>query len=336
MSNKYGIVLNQYNEDIYIESKITEKSNEYIENKSLENNLLDFENEQILLEEPISLTNKNYLNLDKNVRETEIKQFIEDSMTISEVIESTEKNQFLYDWRTSRKSINSSIISTFINKLNDTKTFNVKTNELVSFVSLDCEKSYIYELAKFYEVESIDYFNQNVEIINSNEQDTTNEIINEHHMLSQNYLEYDGTGIKVGVLEMKAGTNEVLLDANNVHLKNKFSNGKLNVNYNFCGVEEEDRTVSNHATLVTSILSGDEVGGYKGIAPNSTVYYAPFDSFPSSASDISEGGLFDALNWLISDCNVSIINMSCGIRYTDGQLIYYSFLDQYFDCLVSQ
>ena len=279
------------------------------------------------------------MNFYQSTTEAEINEFINESLTIAEVIEKTEKSQFLYDWRESRKSINNSITREFTSKLNINKIYDVETNELLTFVSLYCENLYINELIKYNEVKQVDYANPNIEIESSNEQDDTTEETNEHPMLSNDYLGYDGTGIKIGVVEFDDASvkKEVLLDTNNVHLKNKFSNGKIIENYSFCGIDESDRTVSNHATLVVSILCGDEVNGYKGIAPNATVYYAPFNKFPSSSSNVSEGGLFEAVDWLINDCNVSIINMSCGVRYTENnQLVYYSFIDQYFDCLVSQ
>ena len=157
-------------------------------------------------------------------------------------------------------------------------------------------------------------------------------------MLANDYLGYDGTGVKIGVIEFDDDSvkNEVLLDTNNVHLKNKITSGKIIENYSFCGISESSRTINNHTTFVVSVLCGDEANGYEGVAPNATVYYAPFNAFPLS-SNVSEGGLFEALDWLINDCNVSIINMSCGARYrVNDQLVYYSFIDQYFDCLVSQ
>lgn len=334
LSNKYGFNINPSNEHFYINSKIIAKSNEYIEKSK--NKVLNVDNKQLLLKQPISPTNKNFLNFNENITENEINQFIESSMTVAEVIEMAEKIQFVCDWRESRKSINSAISSTFVNKLNKRKTSNVQSNDLLTCVFLSCEKSYIYTLAKFSEVKAIEYSNYKVESVISNVEESPIETSNEHHMLSQNYLGYDGTGIKVGVLELKVGTNKVLLDTNNVHLKDKFSNGKINTNYSFCAVEEADRAVSDHATLVTSILCGNEVNGYKGVAQNAIIYYAPFDSFPLS-TNVMEGGLFDAIDWLINDCKVSVINMSCGARYSQGNdLTYYSFIDQYFDCLVSQ
>ncbi|MBQ8163458.1 MAG: S8 family serine peptidase [Clostridia bacterium] len=62
-------------------------------------------------------------------------------------------------------------------------------------------------------------------------------------------------------------------------------------------------------------------------------YYAPFNSFPNNENS-TDGGLYDALDWLINDCNVSVINMSCGTRYAND--LYYSFLDNYFDYLIAQ
>ena len=64
---------------------------------------MDIQNTQRLLEQPISLNNKNSLDFYKNTTEAQINEFINDSLTIAEVIEKTEKAQFLYDWRESRK-----------------------------------------------------------------------------------------------------------------------------------------------------------------------------------------------------------------------------------------
>ena len=338
LSSKYGFGINSNNENIYIKSKIDTRTKEYVEKELSKNPSMDIQNTQRLLEQPISLNNKNSLDFYKNTTEAQINEFINDSLTIAEVIEKTEKAQFLYDWRESRKSINNSIVREFTNKLNAKKVYDVETNELLTFVSLSCENSYINELIEYDEVKLVDYINPNIEIESSNEQADTTEETNEHPMLSNDYLGYDGTGIKIGVIEFDDNSvkQEVLLDTNNVHLKDKFSSGKIVENYSFCGIDEADRTVSNHTTLVVSIICGDEVNGYRGIAPNATVYYAPFNKFPSS-SNVSEGGLFAAIDWLINDCNVSVINMSCGARYSVGNTnIYYSFIDQYFDCLVSQ
>jgi len=335
LSKDYGITLSIYNEDIYLQNKVFEQVKSFEEKYQLSS---EHFNGDLPLKEIIKVKKLSDIRISKYITEYEQDKIIQNELNIKEAIKTSEENKYISDWRSARKEINKNINNSFILKLDDTKCQNVEVNPLLTCISLECEKSYIYTLANNIEVTKIEpnKINYISSLIESDaiEQQTT-EVVNEHHMLTIDTLGYDGTGVRIGVLEARDGDdgNRVLIDEDNVHLYQKMLDGSIQENYSFCGVPGT-KAVDSHATSVLSVLCGKEVNGYQGIAPDASIYFAPFNGYPNESSP-SVGEMYNALDWVINECNVSIINMSCAHWYT-GTDLYYSFLDNYFDCLVSQ
>lgn len=332
LSNEYGITLNAYNETIYIQNRINEAI-DLLEEKYQINN--DLKNDIVSLKELFDINELKENNISNYITEYEKDMLTTSDVSIEKIITISEENRYINEWRQTRKEINEYINALFISKLDKSNCKNIEANTLLTCVSLECKKAYIYSIASTIEVTKVGMSIVNYDSfpleLDAEEQETAEEV-NEQHMLTMDTLGYDGTGVRVGVVEVR-GSNDgtcVLLNTNNVHLYQKFLDGSIQENYEFCGVTN-NRTIDDHATQVVSILCGKEVNGYKGIAPDASIYFAPCNGMPSYSTP-TVGTLYDALDWLINDCDVSVINMSFGNAYSDR----YSFLDNYMDCLIAQ
>lgn len=141
---------------------------------------------------------------------------------------------------------------------------------------------------------------------------------NENLMTQINTLGYNGSGIKVGVLEYDKYNTNKNFDASAPHLINA-NVVKYNSN---ASVDEFD-----HATKVLSVLCGKPVTvdnkTYKGIATNASMYYAYYNS--SLEYDTR-------LDWLVTEKDVLVINFS----FQHGQSTTYGITDRDLDELIMQ
>jgi|LGVE01.1.fsa_nt_gb hypothetical protein len=126
--------------------------------------------------------------------------------------------------------------------------------------------------------------------------------VKEHNY--SNTTQYSGTGIDVGILETGFIDEEA----------NELTNEPITY-HNFSSSD-----LSEHATLVASIIAGDD-----GIVPDAELYN----------STVSSDNLSDwesSFNWFLVTHDVDVINISLGI---DTQGIY-SALDEYLDYIITQ
>lgn len=335
LSNELGETITAETEARYVQSQIASKIEKL--NKSEV-----FAKDQDLAKTASALTNKQTAqklikeaNISTVMSESEIETCLESGMPIEEIIEISEKTQFLSQWREKREYLNGAINSRFEEKLNVKKCRNIYIDQMISYVEMECEKSYIYALARLSEVKAIGYYTEPKYVLETTE--TSEELdsldySSGYHMTEKEGISYDAAGIKIGVIEVPEENNgaygipalEVYYDVSNIHLLGK-TGFQIITNYNL--VSGELLIESPHATTVLSIICGNEatrVDGvkYKGLAPNATVYYVNYNC---------ENGFQRAIAWCLEN-NVSVINMSLGDLY-EG---YESTRDRYLDCIINQ
>ena len=271
--------------------------------------------------------------------DTEIKACLESQMTSDEIISLSERTQFLKDYRATRKALNTSVNDTFYKKLNLSKCKNVYLDQALAYAELECTKSYIDNLENMDIVEQIGLYRTALVSSNSIEANNTSArgvSENNYEMTPHQTLGYDGAGVKIGVIEVADGT-ESLYDTTNPHLSGKTDVGKIYSNHSYSGIEESERTVSQHATGVLSVLFGDPVTvngkTYQGIAPGATVYYYTLasDSYWVPGTNVSSTDIYGILNDLVNQDNVSVINMS----WNEG-IYSYDRLDNYIDTFINE
>ena len=115
-----------------------------------------------------------------------------------------------------------------------------------------------------------------------------------------------GDGIKIGVIEAGSG----ICDVNYVQLSDAYTNGRLFILSNSYIYEGQVRTVTptvtNHATVVTSLMIGAPITTnnrtYCGVVPNATVYQIPVQISADVVHAVE----------VLADQGVSIINYSGG------------------------
>ena len=177
---------------------------------------------------------------------------------------------------------------------------------------------YIEEIACIYSVLKIGY-NQPLTI--SEAVETSNEIsiasydvlenINQMNRFSN--LDYSGYGVKIGVIEP-----DNFYDITNPHLEDK------NIIVVEGGTTIGETTASDHPTAMMSMICGQRINGYSGVAPDATVYFA------GGATDVNI--MRQYMYTLVVEKNVSILNMSIGvIGYSS-----YGDFDNYIDCFIEQ
>lgn len=133
---------------------------------------------------------------------------------------------------------------------------------------------------------------------------------------------YKGTGVKIGIMEAGSGQ----YDPTCPHL-NSIPSSRLIV-VNEAGVDGAAiaSSITNHATIVTSIVVGQAVTigstTYEGVVPLSTVYQMP----TRTTADATRG--FEKL----VDRGVTVINYSAGIDYDND---YHAF-DKEIDALINE
>ena len=344
LSKKLGAEISSTNEQSYIEARVKEKLESYKEIISEKESILSEEVETVLSLDTIKDISaqikdiRTQAGISSIMTDSEIKICIEEGMDIEKIIELSEQNQFLSDWRSTRKTVNGVINTAFEAKLDEGQCRNIYIDPALPYAELECKKSYITTLATITEVTEIGYYEE-VELVDDIESEIETEIITEEiastqsanangHIVSGNYLMtphetlgYTGAGVRVGVIEVSNMYNPA-----DRHL------AKANIT----SYEESTETAFTHGTKVLSVLCGQSVkyyrNYYQGIAPDATVFYASF-----SSSNISEDGFlyyYDfriKLFWMIIEKNVSVVNMSFGTTVGSP-----SELETYIDCIIQQ
>ena len=323
LSKTLGMTVTKNSEEAYIERKASAKAE--LLSKGLENLAKTPEYSlQARATGTIDIVNltpdvfKAQANIPEIMTNDEIKNCIESGMTSDEIINLSERTQFLSDFRMARKSLNNATNEQFYKLLDLDKCKNVYLDPLLARVTLECKKSYIDDLENMADINEIGY-KHNVEyfgVYNETENSSTYESTSVGYHMIENFS-YTGAGIKVGVIE-PGDDDAYYFDDQNPHLIGK----EIGTNI------PNDNKISGHATAVLSILGGKEVTvegvTYRGIAPNAEIFYTnlynlnieyPDEAFPK------------ALDWLISEKNVSVITMSTGffhyIEHEDGTKEYF-------------
>ena len=324
LSKTLGMTVTKNSEEAYIERKASAKAE--LLSKGLENLAKTPEYSlQARATGTIDIVNltpdvfRAQANIPEIMTNDEIKNCIESGMTSDEIINLSERTQFLSDFRMARKSLNNATNEQFYKLLDLDKCKNVYLDSLLAYVRMDCKKSYVYEIARKSQVGSIGYLFEIGEAVpfDSDLEETlpTYDDITDHvyDMVPTETLGYNGAGIKVGVLETHVEKNrenendpveyESSFDRYNPHLVNRGIITNIPVT----------NLISNHATEVLSVLGGSAYTfngvTYQGISTNCTIYYTNLII-----------GEDEAMQWLLQN-GVSIINLSWGdnINYKDAE-----------------
>ncbi|MBQ8164145.1 MAG: hypothetical protein IJZ93_07275, partial [Clostridia bacterium] len=204
LSKKLGAEISSTNEQSYIEARVKEKLDSYKEIISEKESILSEEVETVLSLDTIKdisaqITDiRTQADISSIMTDSEIKICIEEGMDIEKIIELSEQNQFLSDWRSSRKTVNGVINTAFETKLDEGQCRNIYIDPALPYAELECKKSYITTLATITEVTEIGYYEE-VELVDDIESEIETEIITEEiastqsanangHIVSGNYL----------------------------------------------------------------------------------------------------------------------------------------------------
>ncbi len=333
LSDNLGMSITKSSEESYITTRTTAKAE--LLSKGLENlakmpeySLQARATGKVDIANLTAETFKTQANIPEIMTNEEIKNCLESGMTSDEIINLSERTQFLSEYRTARKSLNNATNEQFYKLLDLDKCKNVYLDPLLAYVRMDCKKSYIDNLQQLLIVSEIGH-HEILEFTNATvdgQSPTSTE--HEYHMFPQNTVDgitYTGAGIKVGLLEYpdekyNYGTYH---DMSNPHLntKNIITNSNINDGISF------------HITNVMAILAGDAVvcndRTYQGIAPGASLCYTICrnnESFQTS------------MNWLIEN-DVSIINVSAMYPDQDssGNYIHkYNIVSQVADAYITE
>lgn len=315
LSKRLGTTITAQTEEAYIGNKVAEKT-EAFENR-LEEMKADSSAYGLQATEAGEIDIKSFspmlfratANISSIMTDTEIENCLNSGMSSREIINLSQRNDFLSSYRTTRKALNNSITDSFQQKLDLGKCRNIYPSVGLTYITLEAKKSYINTIAAY---EQVEYIDLEVEVITPEIQEES--IIQSgsdynYHMDAQ--YSYDGSGVKVGVLE-----NELVrFDDQNphFHLRGIITNVYDANNIDLVPIDE-------HATKVLAILGGKahSIYGttYRGIAPNSTLYYTVLKKYVyegENEDDIPDEILLErAFDWLLETSNVHIINMSIG------------------------
>ena len=347
LSKKLGAEISSTNEQSYIEARVKEKLESYKEIISEKESILSEEVETVLSLDTIKDISaqikdiRTQAGISSIMTDSEIKICIEEGMDIEKIIELSEQNQFLSDWRSTRKTVNGVINTAFEAKLDEGQCRNIYIDPALPYAELECKKSYITTLATITEVTEIGYYEE-VELVDDIESEIETEIITEEiastqsanangHIVSGNYLMtpheeamgLTGAGVRIGVLEGNPyNKNNPHLATANITLRNSTDSTESTVDI-------------SHSTKVLSIICGQPIAyngtTYQGIALNADVFFA---TSPNRLEDKI------CLDWFVNTCNVSVINMSFGYpKDENGNLKtknFYEGIDQYIDCYIQQ
>lgn len=342
LSKRVGKTVTADTEEAYIQDKIEVK--EKLLSKGLEN--LAKTNEyklQSMSQGVMDIRNltgntfKAQANLSSIMTDEEIDTCIESNMTSTEIIELSERNQFLSDYRQARKTVNTAVNTTFYNSLDLDECRNVYLDPLLCRVTMECKKSYVDDIEALSIVSQVGIYEE-VEFVEEAESAANDpaDITQGQPLIAQNTIDgttYTGAGIKVGVLELAD------IDTGAPHLS-----GRGITSYY---VNPND-TTTDHATAVVSILAGKPImySGvtYQGVAPGATIFFAGgADVWYTIPENGTEDEILDAKNkntilerleWLILENDCNIVNISMNYRETvDGC---YSDQDKHIDEITKQ
>ena len=303
LSNKLGKSLNQDNEELYIEENVKNKVDKFNKKqKEKKNNNQKFDASVFREEAEIGETLTN----------EEIENCIDAGKTTEQIIELSERYQYLSDFRNSRVEINASVNEIFEKNINRAKCKNVNIDMLLPYVTMECKKNYISKLSTMNVVKEIGIATSGALFAETSEAEETT-ATDKYIMSPPNVTNNSGGGIKIGVLEK---TN---YNPNATHL----------VGVNITKYTNASSSYLTHSTEVLSILCGKAITKdgveYGGVAPASTIFFAKTDNPFSDSSEFY---------WLIVEKDVAIINISAGgFADTLGE---YSDKDAYLDCLILQ
>ena len=328
LSKTLGMTVTKNSEEAYIERKASAKAE--LLSKGLENLAKTPEYSlQARATGTIDIVNltpdvfRAQANIPEIMTNDEIKNCIESGMTSDEIINLSERTQFLSDFRMARKSLNNATNEQFYKLLDLDKCKNVYLDPLLAYVRMDCKKSYVDNLENMDVVREIGHHIETQFSIDNGFDSEENETYGAYHMLQNDYnLPNSGTGIKIGVIEAVYKNNIPYryYDTSNPHLLGKQINFRASLS------EQPTYAISTHATKVLSILCGNPIPSntgeiYQGIAPYATV---------SLTNIVGSGEFSEAMEWLIITENVSVINYSGGSTSNSGIYLDYSeTLDEY-------
>ncbi len=341
LSKRLGVSITEQNEEAYIGSKVAEKVQLFEENLEIMKanastyGLQATETGEIDIKSFSPMLFRAKASISDTMTDTEIQNCLNSGMTSTEIINLSERHQYLKDYRQTRKLVNTTANQEFSRLLDLTKCRNVSLDPLLAMIHLESKKDYLFQIAEQGAVKKIEEYVEETFVLDDTEDETSQTTSTGYHMVKNENIQYDGSGIKIGVIEVPTSFydeyDNVLPEKgvyydNNVHLSEKTSS-QLIKNYSFISnIYRANRTISNHATTVLSIVGGDEVSGvdgvkYTGIAPRSTLYYTIY----MSSEDFS-----NSILWCI-ESGANIINMSFGTPYG-----YYSPLDRYVDYVITE
>ncbi len=307
LSNKLGQNINNDTEESYINQQINNNAIKWEKSFSTENELLNFE---AMTVESKAETLRNNANISNIISNDELISSLNEGKTHREIIEISERYQYLSDYRDSRVAVNQGINERFYDVIDVEKCQNIMVDSLLPYIEMDCKKEYILTLASKNETKEIGILiASDIELMEETEAATTT--TDDKYILGPLNTIYKGTGIKVGVFE-KTG-----YDADADHLEGA----------NITPMSTYTGTATGHATAVLSILCGqlktmDQVE-YQGIAPDITAFFVN-----GLHMDMRE------FYWLIVEKDVAIINISQHIGI--GTLSYNERYERFMDCLVKQ
>ena len=332
LSKTLGVTVTKNSEEAYIERKASAKAE--LLSKGLENLAKTPEYSlQARATGTIDIVNltpdvfRAQANIPEIMTNDEIKNCIESGMTSDEIINLSERTQFLSDFRMARKSLNNATNEQFYKLLDLDKCKNVYLDPLLAYVRMDCKKSYVDNLENISTVKELGLIQETtveqIETSDTTRADSTPaNITTGYDMFPQNTVDgvtYTGAGIKVGVIEGRTKEEETtIFDDNNPHLKDK------NITTNVPSTALK----YNHSTYVTAIISGAEAelsngAKYQGIAPGTSIYY-------TNTGVYADNSFRRSIVWCIEN-NVDVINLSLG--YDKGL---YATKDKYIDEIVNQ
>lgn len=200
------------------------------------------------------------------------------------------------------KKINDKVYDKLMKKYDKDITYK---SEYMPLTQMYTDINTIKELAKSEYVKEIIYIDDSEMVAPTPEHTNTMTAVN----LNYNNIktQYDGTGIKVAVIDSK------YCDTNYIMLKNK--GDKLNLVRCSKDTISTPSSTDLHSTLVTSLICGNETTHnkkqYVGIAPNCTMYSIPL---------LSREWLSSALDLLVS-LDIDVANISLETKHT-GNMIY--------------
>ena len=242
----------------------------------------------------------------------ELTTCINEGMPIEEIIELSERNQFLSNWRSTRKELNTATNNDFVANLNSDMYSNLYIDPALTRLTMNCKKEYIISIASFSETEKIGLFVDEIDFLEEN-LTTTSSNFQPYHMTEYNDFGYNGNGIKIGILEASADDDNYyrFYDTSNVHLAGKTVSYRPASKLSQTATHHTDGKailISQHATTVMSIISGTHVTSnngnvYGGIAPNATLSLTHY---------LGESDIYTQIDWLINTQQVNLINISAG------------------------